>query len=136
MSTTLTKNILLSQPKAGQGGESHTVTLPYVTMIDETHAIIKVEIPGVDPAEVVVTCEGGQLKVTCEKGEATVNLDPTVDTSKVEAEVLWGVLTLKVPLPKAPVTRSISVKTLEAPLKKASAKQKHEEVKEEFTEEE
>ena len=131
MSTTLTKNILLSQPKAGQGVECPTTTLPHTTAITETHTVVQVEIPGVDPSTVGVNCEGGILRVSCEKGEANVGLDPTVDTSKIEAEVLWGVLTVRVPLPKEPVSRSISVKALDAPHKKAPVKHKEEE----FTEE-
>jgi HSP20 family molecular chaperone IbpA len=131
MSTTLTKNILLSQPKAGQGAEIPVVTLHHTTAVTDTHTVIQVEIPGVDPSTVGVNCEGGLLRVSCERGEATVNLDPTVDTSKIEAEVLWGVLTLRVPLPKKPASRSISVKALDAPHKKAPAKQKEESVQDE-----
>jgi hypothetical protein len=67
------------------------------------------------------------LVVSCERGETSIALDPTVDTAKIEAEVLWGVLTLRVPLPKAPVSRHISIKTLDAPKKTAAAKHKEEE---------
>jgi len=46
-----------------------------------------------------------------------------VDTSKIEAEILWGILTLRIPLPKAPASRSIHIKTLDTP-KKPAAKTK------------
>jgi HSP20 family molecular chaperone IbpA len=123
MSNVLTKNLVLSQPRAGQGGEIPITILPHTTHTEETHTVISVEVPGVDPSTIDVDCEGGTLRVSCEKGEASINLDPTVDTSKIEAETLWGVLTLRVPLPKAPVSRSINVKALDAP-KKAVAKSK------------
>jgi HSP20 family molecular chaperone IbpA len=84
---------------------------------------VTVEIPGVDPSTVEVNFEGGQLQVKCEKGEASVSISPTVDTSKIEAEILWGILTLRIPLPKAPASRSIHIKTLDTP-KKPAAKNK------------
>jgi HSP20 family molecular chaperone IbpA len=123
MSNVLTKSLVLSQPKAGQGGESTIVTLPHTSSIGETHTIVTVEIPGVDPSTVEVNFEGGQLQVKCEKGEASVSISPTVDTSKIEAEILWGILTLRIPLPKAPAARSIHIKTLDTP-KKPVAKPK------------
>lgn len=126
MSNVLTKNLVLSQPKAGQSGEIPVTILPHTTHTEETHTVISVEVPGVDPSTISVDCIGGTLKVSCEKGEASVNLGPTVDTSKIEAETLWGILTLRVPLPTPPVARSINVKALDAP-KKAVHKHKEEE---------
>jgi HSP20 family molecular chaperone IbpA len=126
MSNVLTKNLVLSQPKAGQGGETPFITLPHSTTSTETHSITKVEIPGVDPSTVEVNFEGGILRVNCEKGEASIPLGPTVDSSKIEAEILWGVLTLRIPLPKPPASRSISIKTPDAP-KKTTTRHKEEE---------
>jgi HSP20 family molecular chaperone IbpA len=127
MSNVLTKSLVLSQPKAGQSGEVPVIVLPHTTVTEDSHTVIRVEIPGVDPATVGVNCENGMLVVSCERGETSIALDPTVDTAKIEAEVLWGVLTLRVPLPKPPVSRHISIKTLDAPKKTAPAKHKEEE---------
>jgi HSP20 family molecular chaperone IbpA len=126
MSNVLTKNLVLSQPKAGQSGEIPVNILPHTTHTGETHTVVSVEVPGIDPSTISVDCVGGTLRVSCQKGEATITLGPTVDTSKIEAETLWGVLTLRVPLPKPPISRTISVKALDAP-KKAAPKHKEEE---------
>ncbi len=126
MSNVLTKNLVLSQPKAGQGGEASFIALPHTTSSTETHSIVKVEIPGVDPSTVEVNFENGVLRVSCEKGETSVSIGPSVDTAKIEAEILWGILTLRIPLPKPPAARSISVKTLDAP-KKTTTRHKEEE---------
>ena len=131
MSNVLTKNLVLSQPKAGQSGEIPVTILPHTTHTEETHTVISVEVPGVDPSTISVDCIGGILKISCRKGEASINLGPTVDTSKIEAETLWGILTLRVPLPTPPVARSISVKALDAPKRTA-----HKHREEEFTAEE
>ena len=125
MSNVLTKNLVLSQPKAGQSGETPVTVLPHLITTEDSHTVVSVEIPGVDPATVGVNCENGLLHVICERGETSIALDPTVDTAKIEAEVLWGVLTLRVPMPKPPASRSISIKALDAP-KKAPAKHKEE----------
>jgi HSP20 family molecular chaperone IbpA len=126
MSNVLTKNLVLSQPKAGQGGESTITTLHHTSASTETHTIVKVEIPGVDPSTVEVNFEGNILHISCEKGEASLPIGPTVDSSKIEAEILWGVLTLRIPIPKPPAARSISIKTLDTP-KKTTTRHREEE---------
>ena len=127
MSNVLTKSLVLSQPKAGMAGESTITILPHTSTVENGYTEVKVEIPGVDPSLVTVDCENGIVKVLSPKGEANISIDPTVDTSKIEAEILWGVLSLRIPLPKAPAARHISVKTLDAPKKTAAAKHKEEE---------
>ena len=61
------------------------------------------------------------ITVTCEKGYATISLPQGTDTSKAEADILWGVLTLTVPLPELPAPRSIKVSIKDA-VKKAPSK--------------
>ena len=76
---------------------------------DKSGTTIKVEVPGVDPSAVVIDCKGDILTISCERGKFTHKVDPTVDVSKIKADIQWGLLTLTIPLPPAPVAHSIKI---------------------------
>ena len=123
MSNTNTKNLVLSQPKTGQGESIQVLTLPHTTIQTETSTEVKVEVPGIDPSTIGVGFEHSLLHVTCDRGELTLPIDPTVDVSKIKADILWGLLTLSIPLPEAPEARTIKVSVHDsAPAKKPAAK--------------
>jgi len=109
MSSVATKNILLSQSKIGQSEGVYVPTLVHTSVQGETTTEIKVEIPGIDPATVQVSLENNTLLVQCGKGELTLSVNPTVDTSKIKADIMWGMLTLIIPLPEPPASRTIKV---------------------------
>jgi HSP20 family molecular chaperone IbpA len=73
-----------------------------------------VEIPGIDPSTVNVEFDNNTLHVECASGVLTLPVDPTVDTGRIKANILWGMLTLTVPLPKPPEARSIRVSVYDA----------------------
>jgi HSP20 family molecular chaperone IbpA len=75
---------------------------------------IRVEIPGIDPATVNVEFDNNTLHVECARGVLTLPVDLSVDTSKIKADIVWGMLTLTVPLPKPPEARSIKVSVHDA----------------------
>lgn len=115
MSTVSTKNLILSQPKSGTAPE--VVSIPVLAneiSHDDSCTTIKVEIPGIDPSTVEVECENNVLQVHCEKGKFTHTVSPTVDTSKIKADIQWGLLTLVIPAPPAPVAHSIKVSVHDA----------------------
>jgi HSP20 family molecular chaperone IbpA len=114
MSNTNTKNLVLSQPKTGQGEVIQVLTLPHTTIKTETSTEVKVEVPGVDPSTIGVGFEHSLLRVTCDRGELTLPIDPTVDVSKIKADILWGLLTLSIPLPEVPEARTIKVSVHDA----------------------
>jgi HSP20 family molecular chaperone IbpA len=125
MSNTTTRNLVLSQPKAGQGENIQVLTLTHVTIQTETSTEVKVEVPGIDPSTIGVGFEHNLLHVTCDRGELTLPIDPTVDVSKIKADILWGLLTLSIPLPEIPEARTIKVSVHDAapaPAKKPAAK--------------
>ena len=123
MSNTNTKNLVLSQPKTGQGESIQVLTLPHATIQTETSTEVKVEVPGIDPSTIGVGFEHSLLHVTCDRGELTLPIDPTVDVSKIKADILWGLLTLSIPLPEIPEARTIKVSVHDAaPAKKPAAK--------------
>ena len=123
MSNATTRNLVLSQPKAGQSETIQVLTLTHVTVQTETSTEVKVEVPGVDPSKIGVGFEHSLLHVTCDRGELTLPIDPTVDVSKIKADILWGMLTLSIPLPEVPEARTIKVSVHDsAPAKKPAAK--------------
>lgn len=109
MASTTTKNIILSQSRLGQSELKPFTTLNHTTTHDETTTTIKIEIPGVDPASVDVNCDNNLLHVECERGELTLNIDPSVDVSKIKADIMWGMLTVTVPAPSKPAAQNIKI---------------------------
>jgi hypothetical protein len=109
MSNTNTKNILLSQPKIGLAVESPAPALTHTTVNEGTFTVIDIEIPGVDPSTVHVNCEYNTLTVTCEKGSVSLPLPSNVNFSKIQADILWGQLTLRIPHPEEPPIQTIKV---------------------------
>ena len=109
MSSTTTKNLLLSQPKAGQFEGLPATYLTHSVEHKNDHTEVRVEIPGIDPSTVNVEFDNNTLHVECARGMLTLPVDLSVDTSKIKADIVWGMLTLTVPLPKPPEARSIKV---------------------------
>jgi HSP20 family molecular chaperone IbpA len=96
----------------------------------ETHTEVQIEIPGVDPSTVSIHCEGTVLEVSCPKGSVNVPINALSDASKIEADIQWGMLTLRVPLPPEPVSRNIKVNVVDA-VKKAPHKAPEKKIPEE-----
>lgn len=109
MSSVATKNLTLFQPKAAQIEIQATPTLAYTTEEEDVNAVHKIEIPGVDPSTVEVDFEGGAIEISCERGRLSLPVPVATDTSKIKAEIQWGVLTLTVPLPPVPAPHRIRV---------------------------
>jgi HSP20 family molecular chaperone IbpA len=122
MSNTLTKSLILSHPKSGQIVENTATVLTQTTShnVDES-TVVTVEIPGVDPSTVEVSCESNILKITCPKGEAILSVAPGTEVSEIKAEILWGLLTLTIPPAAVPSVQTIKVNLLDA-VKKAPVK--------------
>ena len=118
-----TKNLVLSQPKTSQSEVVQVTTLLHTTRQIDNTTEVKVEVPGVDPSTINVGFERNLLQVRCSKGELTLPIDPTVDVSKIKADIMWGLLTLTIPLPEPPEARTIKVSIHDAaPAKKPAAK--------------
>ena len=83
--------------------------LPHTTTSGNDETIVEIEVPGVDPSTIDVNCEGTSLVVSCKRGQLAIPIDPAVDTSKISADILWGMLTLTIPAPPVPVAQSIKV---------------------------
>ena len=122
MSNTLTKSLILSHPKSGQIVENTATVLTQTSSHNEDGSVVvNVEIPGVDPSTVEVSCESNILKITCPKGEAILSVAPGTEVSEIKAEILWGLLTLTIPPAAVPSVQTIKVNLLDA-VKKAPVK--------------
>ena len=123
MSTVSTKNLLLSQPKAGLVNESISSRILSHTVNSEAgEKVVKIEVPGVDPTTIDVNCDNNSIHVLCERGEVTIPLDPTIDVSKIQADVVWGMLVIRIPLPVPPAARAIKVNFADVAKKAAPVK--------------
>lgn len=110
MANTITKNIILSHPAVVQSEEKTIVpTLAHTTSQDDTKITVNIEIPGVDPTTVDVNCDQSILTVSCPKGAVSIALDRSTDISKIEADILWGLLTIQIPRPETPPSQNIKV---------------------------
>ena len=135
MSNTLTKSLILNHPKSGQTVESSTILLNQTSSHNEDGSVVvSVEIPGVDPSTVEVSCESNILKITCPKGEVTLSVAPGTEVSEIKAEILWGLLTLRIPPAAAPSVQTIKVNLLDT-VKKAPVKSSGTKLQSEFTSE-
>lgn len=126
MSSTTVKNLCLSQPKVGQVPENPVKNLSHETQHTDSEIVVTIEVPGVDPSTIGVKCEQNTLQVSCERGSATIAVDPTSDTSEISADIQWGLLTLRIPLPKPAPSHAIKLNVLDAhkkPAAKAAAKE-------------
>jgi HSP20 family molecular chaperone IbpA len=127
MSNTTVKNLCLSQPRVSQPAEDSVSYLVHTSTQIDSEIVVTVEVPGVDPSTVNIQCENNTLHVTCPKGEVIVPVSIASDTSKIEANILWGLLTIRIPLPEAPVAHAVKVNILDA-LKKSHSKKATEEL--------
>lgn len=94
---------------------------------------VEFDLPGVDPADIEVQIERGELRVSAqrrrslpegaqwivnERGDATVSrrllLGDTLDVEHVDAEYRDGVLTLRIPLHEAAKPRKVAVRRSDA----------------------
>jgi HSP20 family molecular chaperone IbpA len=73
--------------QAAQGETIQVLTLTHVTVQTETSTEVKVEVPGIDPSTIGVGFENSLLHVHCDRGELTLPIDPTVDVSKIKADI-------------------------------------------------
>jgi HSP20 family protein len=100
--------------------------------------VIRVDLPGVDPKDVHVQCEGNLLSITGErksehegpeyretfygKFERSLALPQGIEADKIAARYEHGVLEIRVPLPAQLAGRNIPIQIEEKSTKKLEAK--------------
>jgi HSP20 family molecular chaperone IbpA len=126
MSSTTVKNLCLSQPKIGQIPEIREVILSHDSTQTDTEIVVSIEVPGVDPSTIDIQCEQNTLHISCARGTLTLPIDPTSDSSKITADIQWGMLTVRIPLPTPAPTHAIKLNVLDT-AKKVAAKSTHKE---------
>ena len=71
--------------------------LSYEIKPGEDAVIAEVEVPGCDPSDVKVSCEGRAIHVTTPRGNAYFTVGARIDMDNIEASIRHGLLTLRVP---------------------------------------
>ena len=74
-----------------------TSGLSYEIKPGEDAVMAEVEVPGVDPQDVKVSCEGRAIHVTTPRGNAYFTVGARIDMDNIEASIRHGLLTLRVP---------------------------------------
>ena len=74
-----------------------TSGLSYEIKPGEDAVFAEVEVPGVDPKDVKVNCEGRAIHVTTPRGNAYFTVGARIDMDNIEASIRHGLLTLRVP---------------------------------------
>ena len=110
MSNTTTKSLLLSRQGIGQGVEGTSNALTYRSATEEKSLIIEVEVPGVDPADIDVNFDSSILIVEAPTGSMSLAIDAALDIDDIQADIKWGLLTLRIPRRAA---RSVKINVLE-----------------------
>ena len=103
------------------------VTPPVNIFEDKDGYVLEAEMPGVNKEGLEITLEGNELTITGHRHEEAVNadvvyresravdyrrmfeLDPTIDTSKINAKIDQGVLTLRLPKMEKVKPRKITI---------------------------
>ena len=86
---------------------SKTRGLSYEIKPGEDAVLAEIEVPGCDPKEVNVSCEGRAIHVTTPRGNAYFTIGARIDMDNIEASIRHGLLTLRVPKREA---RRVEVK--------------------------
>ena len=120
---TSTKSNLLTRGRpvlqiSSSASNSVKENLVYTGVTTDEAAIFHIEVPGVDPNSLSVSFEENFLKVDCSKGKACISVETIYDTSKITADVKWGLLTLTVPRRQ---THSVKINVLDNILSKTGS---------------
>ena len=84
--------------------------LSYEVKPGEDAVIAEVEVPGCDPSDVKVHCEGRAIHVTTPRGNAYFTVGARIDMDHIEASIRHGLLTLRVPKREA---RKVEIKVVD-----------------------
>ena len=72
---------------------------PVTVDYQDDHVYVSADMPGVDPDDLDLTYEGGQLVVSGKRGERTyrfaVDIGDQIDPDKIDAQLDKGVLTIR-----------------------------------------
>lgn len=71
--------------------------LSYEIRSEDNAVVAEVEVPGVDPKDVKVRCEGRALLVETPRGNTYFTVGARIDMDNIEASISRGLLTLRVP---------------------------------------
>ncbi len=90
---------------------------PVAVKHEQDHVLIAADMPGVDPKDVDVTLENGQLSVVGQRGDTqyrfAIRLGNEYDGDTIQAELDKGVLTIKAQIRPEAKPRKIALKSVD-----------------------
>jgi HSP20 family molecular chaperone IbpA len=92
------------------GYNSKTRGLSYEIKPGDDAVVAEVEVPGCNPKDVKVNCEGRAIHVTTPRGNAYFTVGARIDMDHIEASIRHGLLTLRVPKREA---RKVEVRVVD-----------------------
>jgi HSP20 family protein len=116
------------EPRTTNTGSSNGYVLPNVNILENKDGyVLQAEMPGVNKDGLDLTLEGNELTIEGRRGEEfvkaellyresrplnyrrTFELDPAIDTGRIDARMEQGVLTLRLPKQEQVKPRKIAV---------------------------
>jgi HSP20 family molecular chaperone IbpA len=96
MANTSTKDNLLWRRGINQNNLISGQLSFTIEAIDEG-VLLLVEVPGVDPESIEMEAYSGSIRIQCERGELEYPVEASLDLSKIDVSVRWGMLEVVIP---------------------------------------
>jgi HSP20 family molecular chaperone IbpA len=97
MANTTKKDLILSQRGIPQGSGQVPGKLNFSIVEDDDQAILGIEVPGVDPETIEMEAYSDSIRVSCELGDMDYPVNASLDLSKIDVSVRWGLLQVVIP---------------------------------------
>jgi HSP20 family molecular chaperone IbpA len=96
MASTSTKDNLLSKRGINQNNLIPGQLNFTIEAIDEG-VLLHVEVPGVDPESIEMEAYSDSIRIQCDRGELEYPVEASLDLSKIDVSVRWGMLEVVIP---------------------------------------
>ena len=109
MANTSTKDMLLTKRGINQ---SNIIAgqLNFSIETIEEGVLLNVEVPGVDPETIDMEAYSDSIRIQCERGELEYPVEASLDLSKIDVLVRWGMLEVVIP---RRVSRPLKIKLMD-----------------------
>jgi HSP20 family molecular chaperone IbpA len=100
MSNTTVKNTVLFQRTSKSQSEDYTPVpgkLQFLTEACDEGVLLSVEVPGVDPESIQMDAYSDAIRIECERGVLEYPVEASLDLSKVDVSIRWGLLEISIP---------------------------------------
>lgn len=110
MSNTTRKSPILTQRGIPEGSGRVPGQLTFSVNQEDELVTLYVEVPGVDPETIDMEAFSDAIRVSCDRGEMNYPVEASLDLSKVDVSVRWGMLEIVIPRRQS---RAVKIKIAE-----------------------